>query len=135
MITTKERIKEYLEEERMEEAKKEDKYLSELEQLQLLNQEIRALKSDAPISKDSSRTRLHDLEQKLTTGLNRYKIQDVTKLPEKIIRMKQRINEHQDTERMEEAEKESQCFTELEQLKSLGNQIEVLKHVDSNNEY
>ncbi|CAF1653021.1 unnamed protein product, partial [Didymodactylos carnosus] len=36
---------------------------------------------------------------------------------------------------MEEAEKERLYLTELEQLQSLGDQIEVLKHVDSNNEY
>ncbi|CAF1267204.1 unnamed protein product [Adineta steineri] len=124
---SEQRIKEYQDEDRLEEAENENKYLTELNKLLKLANELDKLKATASSSLDNSELKLRELEEKLESGLLKFKISNISVLPEKIRRSEQRMKEYQDEDRLEEAEKEKEYLRNLEDLSKLANEIMNLK--------
>ncbi|CAF4225542.1 unnamed protein product, partial [Adineta steineri] len=124
---SEERIKEYKDEDRLEEAENENNYLTELNKLQKLADELDKHKAIASNSLDNSGIKLRELEEKLESGVLKFKISSISVLPEKIQRLKKRISEYQEENRIDEAEKEKEYLRNLEDLSKLANEIMNLK--------
>ncbi|CAF1204485.1 unnamed protein product [Adineta steineri] len=124
---SEQRIKEYKDEDRLEEAENENNYLTELNKLQKLADELDKHKATASNSLDNSGIKLRELEEKLESGLLKFKISSISVLPEKIQRLKKRISEYQEENRIDEAEKEKEYLRNLEDLSKLANEIMNLK--------
>ncbi|CAF1379126.1 unnamed protein product [Rotaria sordida] len=124
------RIKEYEEEERIEEANNEKEYLRKLQQLQNLVDKISRLKSAESSNKNDQQSELLQLKQKLSKSLAKMKIQDEKVLVERIQKIKQRIQEFQDEDRLEEAVKETDHLGKLEDIQNL---VDEIAKLSSNN--
>ncbi|CAF1149819.1 unnamed protein product [Adineta steineri] len=124
---SEERIKEYQDEGRSEEAENENKYLTELNKLQKLADEVDKLKKTTSSSFHNFELKLRELEEKLESGLLKFKISNISVLTQKIQRSKERISEYQEDNRIDEAEKEQEYLRNLEDLSKLANEIMNLK--------
>jgi transcriptional regulator of met regulon len=124
---TKERIKYYREDGKKEEAEKEIPILMRLENLTLLNGTITKLKSTPSVEGSSSVMELYRLEQELINRMEKLKIDDKNKLPEKIEQTKERIENYRKDDKEEETEKEMQILMPLKHLKLLDVTITELK--------
>ncbi|CAF1295905.1 unnamed protein product [Rotaria sordida] len=122
MKRTEERIQQYKDEDRNDEAKIEEKYLNALKQLKDLSEEI-SLKSALLLSQNIDKLDLSELENRLTYGLEKYKIKDVTQLTERIKRSKKRIEQYEDEDRTDAAEQEIRYVRDLEQLQRITEEI------------
>ncbi|CAF4051597.1 unnamed protein product [Adineta steineri] len=124
---SEQRMKEYKDEDRLEEAENENKYLTELNKLQKLADELDKHKGVAFSSLNNSELKLRELEEKLESGLLKFKISSISVLTEKIQRSEQRIKEYKDEDRSEEAENENKYLTELNKLQKLADELDKHK--------
>ncbi|CAF1204521.1 unnamed protein product [Adineta steineri] len=121
------RIKEYQDEGRLEEAENENNYLTKLNELQKLADELDKHKAAESSLLDNSELKLRKLEEKLESDLLKFKMSNISVLPEKIQRSKERISEFQEENRIDETEKEQQYLRNLEALSKLADEIMNLK--------
>ena len=131
ILRLEQRIKEYQDEDRTDDAQKEANYLSELNKLRVLNDEISALKTAPSNTSESNAPKAQELEKTITSSTAKLKISDVSLLPDKILRSEQRINEFRDEDRVKEAEAEELYLKELKSLKALIDKTAVLKTTSS----
>ncbi|CAF0787349.1 unnamed protein product [Adineta ricciae] len=109
---------------RAEEADKEKERLRKLGQLKILVDKISQLDAVESNSTECSRqVEFLRLQEKLSSSLARMKIQDEKSLLQKIKKAKERINDFQDDNRVEEAEKESEYLGKLQEIQQLMNEV------------
>ena len=119
---TKQRIQEYEDEDRKEDAQKERVYLEDLQRLQRLVDEIAEFNLRLSTMTDATRLKIHQIEEEVRTGFAKFKIQDETMLSQKIQKIETRMKEYEDEERAEDAERERSILRELQQLQNLVNE-------------
>ncbi|CAF1149858.1 unnamed protein product [Adineta steineri] len=124
---SEQRIKEYKDEDRLEEVENENKYLTELNKLQKFADELDKHKATASSSLDNSQSKLRELEEKLQSDLLKFKLSSVKDLSDKTKRSEQRIKEYKDEDRLEEAENENIYLTELNELQKLADELDKHK--------
>ncbi|CAF2133203.1 unnamed protein product [Rotaria magnacalcarata] len=122
MKRTEERIQQYYDENRVNEAEQETTYLNELKQLKVLSEEI-SLKITVFFSKAIDQLNLSELENRLKYGLEKCKIKDVIELTERIKRTERRIDEYEDQDRRDEVEQEMNYLRDLEKLQRIVKEI------------
>lgn len=137
--TAKEIIKDFIEDDRIEEARSEEDRLRRLEYLQSLVDKISQLEIvGSSSSTDNKQLELFQLKQKLSSKLAEMKIQDEKSLPEKIEKTKQRIKVFQNDDRMEMVKTERDRLSKLEDIQNLVHEIAkfnpnvFLAHRDNN---
>ncbi|CAF0934036.1 unnamed protein product [Adineta steineri] len=123
---TAERIREYEEEERMDDAEKEMFYLTELRKLQNLVDEVTRSEHIPSVSQNNSQVELHRMEEDLQNSLAKLKIKDILTLPQKISRTEERIKDYEEEERIDDAEKERVLLKELQRLENLKKKIDQM---------
>ncbi|CAF2865390.1 unnamed protein product [Rotaria sp. Silwood2] len=135
MKRTEERIEQYEDENRNEEADKERRYHNELKQLQVLNEEI-ASKTAVFLSKTINKLDLSELENRLKYGLEKCKIKDLAEVTERIQRTEKRIEQYEDEGRTDKAKQEMDYLRDLEQLQRITDEIVLRKSAQttSNND-
>jgi len=99
---TEQRIEDYQRRKRNEKLEREKAKMKELRELVELSKKITILLS----SMNEDEIKLHYMEHRLISGLAKWEIQDVTKLPEKIQEIEHRIEDYQRWRRNEKAERE-----------------------------
>ncbi|CAF4390604.1 unnamed protein product, partial [Adineta steineri] len=111
------RIKEYQETERMEDAEKEMNYLKEYEILAELAKKMKLMKSNV------SELDTANLEKQLADSLAKLRITDIKALPDRIARSEKRIEEYREEGRLEEVKKETAILNECKKLQKLAEDI------------
>ncbi|CAF4352341.1 unnamed protein product, partial [Rotaria magnacalcarata] len=125
---SQERVKDFQDDGRHDDAEKESKHLSDLKEMLTLSQKITKLKA----SKDSGEGQLIALEESLTNSKIKLKITDLTVLPEKIRRTEERVKDFRDDGRNDDAERETRFLSDLKELLALSENITKLKSSGSN---
>jgi hypothetical protein len=123
---TEERIKDFEEEERRDDAKKERAILNELQRLQNLVNEIAELSQKLSMPQQNDQLILRQLKEELENGLAKYKIRDEAMLLQRIKRTEERIEEYENEGRTEDVEKETIILNDLQRLQELANEIAEL---------
>ncbi len=100
---TKERIKDYEEEERTNDVEREKNILKELQRLQNLANQIARLSQES--SHDDSQFKLRCMKEELGNGFTKQKIRDEAMLSQRIQKTQERIKEYQEEERIDDVEK------------------------------
>ncbi|CAF4255123.1 unnamed protein product, partial [Rotaria magnacalcarata] len=128
---SQERVKDFQDDGRHDDAEKESKHLSDLKEMLTLSQKITKLKA----SKDSGEGQLIALEESLTNSKIKLKITDLTVLPEKIRRTEERVKDFRDDGRNDDADKETKYLCELKELQALSEKIAQLKNTMNSSEW
>jgi energy-coupling factor transporter ATP-binding protein EcfA2 len=123
---TEERIKQYEDEDSIEDAEREKVRLSELYRLQSLQDEIDRLTSYVDPENDKN-LKIYQLEENLNKGLTTLKITSLEELLQRIQRFEGRVKDYEDEENVEDAEREKGRLKELYRLKGLVDEIRQLK--------
>ncbi|CAF1671128.1 unnamed protein product [Adineta ricciae] len=116
------RIKDYQEEGRSEEAENENNRLAELKTLQKFANDLNKSKEE-----ETDESKLRKLEEKLAKGLAQLKVPNISALIEKIQRSKERISEFEEEDRIDEVEIEKVYLKNFEDLNQLADEITNLK--------
>jgi hypothetical protein len=120
---SEQRVKDFREDERHDDAAKEEKHVSELKEIQVLSKRIMQLKTPM----NSSDGKLRELEQSLASSQARLNITDLSALPEKIRRSDQRVLDFREDGRNDDAIKEEKHVSELKEMQALSENIAKLK--------
>ncbi|CAF1144227.1 unnamed protein product [Adineta ricciae] len=84
---------------------------------------------------EGNQKNLSELEKRLKSGLTKFKISDVNILSDRILKMKTRIEEYRETERMDDAGKEINYLKECEILAEIAEKIERMKANHSESDF
>lgn len=128
---TKQRIKDYPEDEREKHAEKEIQILRQLQHLTLVDDTITTLKSSGSAESHSSVIKICRLDQQLVDGLEKLKILDENKLPEVIQQTEQRIKNYREDDTEKRAKEEMQILSKLQHLTFVNETIEKLNSTRS----
>ncbi|CAF1610759.1 unnamed protein product [Rotaria magnacalcarata] len=116
---TEQRIADYWRKKRSDKVEREKAKMKELKQLVELSKKMAFLLS----SMNDDELKLHYMEQRLVSGLAKWEIQNVSKLPEKIWETEQRIADYLRRKRYDKAERAKTDLTELIDLVQLKENI------------
>lgn len=117
---TQDLIEDMTEQDDYEGLKRAKTRLNELRKLSLISQEIQSIKSISNLSID-------ELEERLEAGLSKNKIQDLSKLSERIEKTQNLVYQMQDDDDEDGEERARQRLNELKNLQLIATQIASLK--------
>ncbi|CAF2770029.1 unnamed protein product [Rotaria sp. Silwood2] len=118
------KIEKYEKKDKSKEIEKHKIYLTTLNELALLANEIATiLKADTT----TDETKLQYLEQRLDRGLAKWKIQNITMIYEKIQETENKILQYERSWRKKDAERKKEQLNELKELLELSKMIDSLK--------
>ncbi|CAF4242247.1 unnamed protein product, partial [Rotaria magnacalcarata] len=128
---TEQRIKDYPEDDREKHAEKEIQVLRQLQHLTLVDGTITTLKSSGSVEDCTSALKHCRLDQQLVNGLEKLKILDENKLPEKIQQTEQRIKDYREDDTEKGAKEQMQILSQLQHLTLVDDTIKKLKSTRS----
>ncbi|CAF3647715.1 unnamed protein product [Rotaria socialis] len=128
---TQQRIKDYPENDREKHAEKEIQVLRQLQHLTLVDGTITTLKSSGSVEDCTNALKHCRLDQQLVNGLEKLKILDENKLPEKIQQTEQRIKDYREDDTEKGAKEQMQILSQLQHLTLVDDTIKKLKSTRS----
>ncbi|CAF3745049.1 unnamed protein product, partial [Rotaria sp. Silwood1] len=131
MQDTNERIQKFQKQGRKEKAQEEMNFLRELKGFKELSDKIARWISNASFSLCNHKLKLHELTEKLNSGLAKINLRNVSQLREEIRDTEERIQTYQKPGRKENAQDEIKFLNELQVLERISEEICTLIFVSS----
>ncbi|CAF0901525.1 unnamed protein product [Adineta ricciae] len=128
---TKARIEKFRGKRRNTDAQNEVEFLSKLQKLQQLADQIDRWVSNTSISSENHTLKLQKLQENLNRGLIKFNLQNASELPEEIRDTEERIRQFQKRNRKEDVQKELIMLHELQELQKFSEEMRSLTFVSS----